>query len=110
MNPIDLLQKATELSAPYENRILSTVNDHVVRIALMTQPYGWHFHPDSDEIFIGVEGTVILELENQRIELNKGEMFTVPKGVKHRTSPAGPKSVNVTIERAEITTVWTEEM
>ena len=102
---IDLMQKVKELSGSYENAVLSVVNDHVIRISLMTAPYFWHHHPNSDEMFIGIEGTVILELEQQRIELGPGQMFTVPKCVKHRTAPAGSRSVNLTIERADMVTV-----
>ena len=109
MNVIDLMQKAKELSGNYQNVVLSNINDHVVRIALMTEPYFWHLHPNSDETFLGLEGTVILELDNQRIELNPGQLFTVPKGVKHRTAPAGARSVNLTIERADIITVPVDE-
>ena len=109
MSVIDLMQTAKELSGNYENVVLSMINDHVVRISLMTEPYFWHFHPNSDETFIGLEGTVILELEHQRIELSVGQMFTVPKGTKHRTAPAGSRSVNLTIERAEIATVRMDE-
>jgi mannose-6-phosphate isomerase-like protein (cupin superfamily) len=106
---IDLMQKAKELSGDYENVVLAVINDHVIRIALMTEPYFWHLHPNSDEIFIGLEGTVILELEHQRVELSAGQMFTVPKGAKHRTAPAGSRSVNLTIERADIATVRMDE-
>jgi mannose-6-phosphate isomerase-like protein (cupin superfamily) len=102
---IDLMQRARQLSGNYENVVLSTINDHVVRISLMTEPYFWHLHPNSDETFIGLEGTVILELENQQIELSPGQMLTVPKGVKHRTAPARARSINLTIERADIATV-----
>lgn len=102
---IDLVQRVKELSGSYENAVLSVVNDHVIRISLMTEPYFWHLHPNSDEVFIGIEGIVILELEHQRIELSPGQIFTVPKGVKHRTAPAGPRSVNLTIERADMVTV-----
>lgn len=106
---IDLMQKAKELSGNYENVVLSVINDHVIRISLMTEPYFWHLHPNSDEIFIGLEGTVILELEHQRIGLSAGQMFTVPKGAKHRTAPAGSRSLNLTIERADIATVRMDE-
>jgi mannose-6-phosphate isomerase-like protein (cupin superfamily) len=102
---IDLLQQANHLNGPYENIVLAAINDHVIRISLMTEPYFWHLHPDSDETFIGLEGTVILELPYQRLELSAGQMFTVPKGVVHRTAPAGARSVNLTIERANMTTV-----
>jgi mannose-6-phosphate isomerase-like protein (cupin superfamily) len=106
---IDLIQKARELSGNYENVVLSVINDHVVRISLMTEPYFWHLHPNSDETFIGLEGTVILDLEHQRVELSAGQMFTVPRGTKHRTAPAGSRSVNLTIERADIATVRVDE-
>ena len=35
----------------YDNHALANVNDHVVRISVMTQPYHRHFHPNSDETF-----------------------------------------------------------
>jgi mannose-6-phosphate isomerase-like protein (cupin superfamily) len=106
---LDLLQKARQLSGAYENVVLGEINDHVVRISLMTEPYFWHFHPNSDETFLGLEGTVILELEDRRLELGPGQLFTVPKRVKHRTAPAGARSVNLTIERADMLTVRFEE-
>jgi mannose-6-phosphate isomerase-like protein (cupin superfamily) len=106
---MDLMQKAKELSGNYENVVLAEINDHVVRISLMTEPYFWHFHPNSDETFLGLEGIVILELDDQRVELRPGQMFTVPRGRKHRTAPAGARSVNLTIERADIVTVRVDE-
>jgi mannose-6-phosphate isomerase-like protein (cupin superfamily) len=71
----------------------------------MEKVYFWHFHHNSDEIFVGVEGVVILELENQRIELQPGQMFTVAQGVRHRTLPAGGYSVNLTFERGDMETI-----
>jgi mannose-6-phosphate isomerase-like protein (cupin superfamily) len=106
---LDLLRRAKELSGNYQNIVLARINDHVVRISQMTEQYFWHLHPDSDETFLGLEGTVILELNDRRIELSAGQMFTVPKGVKHRTSPSDARSVNLTIERADMTTVKVEE-
>jgi mannose-6-phosphate isomerase-like protein (cupin superfamily) len=108
MERMDVGLKAQELSGRYENVVLSRTNDHVVRISRMTEPYFWHLHPDSDETFLGIEGVLILELEHQRIEVGPGQMITVPKGIRHRTSPAGSHSVNVTFERADIETVRTD--
>jgi mannose-6-phosphate isomerase-like protein (cupin superfamily) len=102
---IDLMQRAKGLSGEYENVILSEFNDHVVRMSRMEKAYFWHFHPNSDEMFLGVEGVLVLELENQRIELGPGQMFTVARGVRHRTLPAGSYSVNLTFERLDMETV-----
>jgi mannose-6-phosphate isomerase-like protein (cupin superfamily) len=89
---IDLMQRAKAMSGEYENVILSRFNDQVVRMSRMEKAYFWHFHPNSDEMFLGVEGVLILETENQRIELGPGQLFTVARGVRHRTLPGGSYS------------------
>lgn len=109
INVIDLIQKAQELGGDYENVILSSLNDHVVRISRMTEPYFWHLHPNSDETFIGMEGTLLIELEDRRIELRASQIVNIPKGTKHRTAPLGLQSVNLTIERADMETVRISE-
>lgn len=106
---IELIQKAKKLSGVYENVILAKCNDHVVRMSRMEKPYFWHFHPNSDEIFLGVEGVLVVELENQQIELGPGQLCVVPQGVRHRTAPANGYSVNLTLERENIETVPVDE-
>ena len=102
---LNVLQRAGQLSGTYENIVLTEVNDHVVRLSMMTEPYFWHLHPDSDELFVCIEGTLVLEVDQERIELSAGDTFTVPKGVKHRTAPLGARSVNLTVERVGTTTI-----
>jgi mannose-6-phosphate isomerase-like protein (cupin superfamily) len=106
---IDLIPKARQLSGEYSNVILAQFNDHVVRMSRMEKPYFWHFHPNSDEIFLGIEGVVIIDLENRQIELGPGQLLSVPQGVRHRTAPAGPHSVNLIFERRNIETVFVDE-
>lgn len=90
---------------PYKNIPLTAVNDHVIRLSVMTGPYYWHRHPNSDETFLSVEGALIIELDNETIELSPGQLFTVPKNANHRTSPKGARSVNLTIELQNIETI-----
>jgi mannose-6-phosphate isomerase-like protein (cupin superfamily) len=102
---IDINQRARMLKGVYENALLDSVNDHAVRISMMTEPYFWHHHPNSDETFVVVEGTLVIDLEEKSVELHTGQLFTIPRGVVHRTQPLGPRSVNLTIERSDIETV-----
>jgi mannose-6-phosphate isomerase-like protein (cupin superfamily) len=90
--------------APYDNHALADVNDHVVRISVMTQPYYWHFHPNSDETFLVIEGGLVIEFEHGEIQLAPGQMATVSRGVRHRTRPLGQRSVNLTCEAANTET------
>jgi len=88
----------------YKNLPIAITNDHVVRLAVMTEPYFWHLHPNSDECFVVLEGTLVIELENRTIELNPNQLFNIPRNVIHRTSPKGDKVVNLTFESGHTTT------
>ena len=71
----------------------------------MTGPYPWHFHPNSDETFLVVEGRLSIAFENGSPELVPGQLLTVPRGVRHRTRPVGERSVNLTFELEQSETV-----
>ena len=99
------LSSETSRAGEYENHVLANVNDHVVRISVMTQPYHWHLHPNSDETFLVIEGGLIVEFEHGELQLGPGQMTTVPRGVRHRTRPSGHRSVNLTFEAANAETL-----
>lgn len=103
--PVDLNAYHQAISAPYANHLLSAVNDHVIRISVMTGDFYWHYHPNSDETFMVLDGTLLLDLETGTIELNKGQMYTVTANTPHRTRPKGGRSVNLTFELADMATV-----
>ena len=94
------LASESAIAAAYDNHPIAHLNDHVIRISTMTEPYAWHCHPDSDEAFVALEGGLFIDLDDQTIELPPGHMVTIERGVRHRTRPMGARSVNITIERA----------
>jgi mannose-6-phosphate isomerase-like protein (cupin superfamily) len=102
---ITSLASESSSQATYDNHPIATVNDHVVRISVMTQPYPWHFHPNSDETFLVLEGRLNIEFEDGTLELGPSQMVTVPRGLRHRTGPVGDRSVNLTFEAAGAETV-----
>jgi mannose-6-phosphate isomerase-like protein (cupin superfamily) len=101
---VDLGRAAAEATAAYANFVLTDVNDHVVRMSVMTEPFYWHRHPDSDETFLVIEGQVLLQTANERVELGPGQLYTVPAGLAHVTSPISARSVNITVEKAGMST------
>lgn len=103
---LEPLALSRAVATPYDNRSLARINDHEVRMSVMTHPFGWHFHPDSDEVFLALEGELVLEFESGIVRLSAGQMVTVPRGVRHRTRPGGARSVNLTLEKAGAETVF----
>jgi mannose-6-phosphate isomerase-like protein (cupin superfamily) len=74
----------------------------------MTEPFYWHLHPNSDERFLVMEGSIYIDLEFTTIELFPGQLFTIPKNTNHRTRPNGHRSVNLTFESQNMETIKTE--
>lgn len=97
----EVISLAAESAATraYDNHSIASVNDHEVRISVMTQAYHWHSHPDSDESFLALEGGLFIDFDDQTVELLPGHLITVKRGVRHRTRPIGKRSVNLTFER-----------
>ena len=91
---------AESTAKSYDNHSIADVNDHEVRISVMTEAYHWHCHPDSDEVFLALEGGLFIDFDDHTVELLPGHLITVHRGVRHRTRPIGGRSVNITFERA----------
>ena len=102
--PIDIKHEINGVTS-YKNIPLSIVNDHTVRLSVMTEPFYWHYHPNSDETFLALEGVLCIDLSDKTVELSPHQLITIPANVPHRTRPKNGRSVNVTFERAGIETV-----
>ena len=97
--------KAESSHSGYDNHPIANINNHVVRISTMTEPYHWHFHPNSDETFLIIEGRLAIDFESGSLELDPGQLLTIPRGVRHRTRPVGARSINLTFELAHTETI-----
>ena len=106
---LDPLALSRLIDEPYRNLSLGPVNDHEIRMSVMTESFRWHRHPDSDETFYGVDGELIIEFADHEVVVSPGQFVTVPAGTVHRTRPAGARSVNLTFERIDAATVFEDD-
>ena len=102
---IDIHQQTMAIDSQYANFPLTQVNDHIIRVSIMTESFYWHMHPNSDESFLVIEGSLFIDLEDRTVELLPGQFFTIPETIKHRTRPGSQRSVNITFEYKDIETV-----
>jgi mannose-6-phosphate isomerase-like protein (cupin superfamily) len=105
---VDPFALSTSVTEPYRNVSLGAVNDHEIRMSVMTEQFRWHRHPDSDETFLGVDGELIIEFPDHEVAVKPGQLVTVPAGTLHRTRPAGERSVNLTFEKRNADTIFEE--
>ena len=74
---------ASSLEKLWSPRIIGEVDDVYIKVAKVQGTLAWHRHEDEDELFYVLNGHLRIELENENIELSEGEMYIVPKGVRH---------------------------
>jgi len=59
-----------------------------VKVAKVKGGLAWHKHEGEDELFLVLRGHLRIEMEHESVELREGEMFIVPKGMRHNPSAA----------------------
>ena len=64
-------------------RVIGEVNDAYVKVAKLMGSLAWHSHEYEDELFLVLKGRLRIELEGGNVELGEGDMYVVPKGVRH---------------------------
>jgi mannose-6-phosphate isomerase-like protein (cupin superfamily) len=69
-------------------KIIGAVNDQYIKLAkIKGQAIPWHNHENEDELFFIVEGSLLMEIENQEaFIMQKEDLYVVKKGVNHRVS------------------------
>ena len=92
----------------HENFLVSEINDSCLRLAVNEGEYPWHYHSNSDELFIVLEGELTIEFKNRpKVTLKSQDIFLVHKGMTHRTIANG-RTVNLCIEKTESDTTFLE--
>jgi len=92
----------------YDNFILENVNDHCLRMAVMQGEYRWHYHNNTDELFVVLEGELKIEIkDNDTVFLKPGEYMTIPSKTIHKTS-AATRTVNLTFEKNADDTIFVD--
>ena len=84
MKKINLEDKLSKFSEHWSPKVIAEMNDYQFKLVKIEGEFVWHAHPDTDEVFIVIEGTMQIEFEDRTIELREGEMLVVPKGVRHK--------------------------
>ena len=84
MKKINLEDKLSKFSEHWSPKVIAEMNDYQFKLVKIEGDFVWHDHPDTDEVFIVIEGTMQIEFEDRTIELSEGEMLVVPKGVRHK--------------------------
>lgn len=100
MQPIDLARALSTISEPWSPRTVAVMNDYDVRVVKTHGEFTWHSHPETDELFLVLSGSLTIRMETGEVVLGPGQLHVVPKGVRHQPFSADGAEV-VLIEPSE---------
>ena len=79
-NPLKIAELLSEYWSP---KVISEVDNSYVKVAKLKGSFVWHEHQDEDELFFVLKGSLVIEYENKKVQLQAGDLHVVPKGIKH---------------------------
>ncbi len=82
--PINLNEKLSKLTQHWSPKVIAEMNDYQFKLVKVKGEFVWHNHPDTDEVFIVIDGKLDIEFRDGKVTLSSGEMFIVPKGKEHK--------------------------
>lgn len=82
-NPVDIAEKLSLFSAHWSPKVVAQLNDYEIKLVKVQGEFVWHTHPDTDELFLVIDGELTIQLRDGDVRLRPGQLFVVPRGVEH---------------------------
>lgn len=83
---INLEDKFTMIKELHSYKLVAQMNDYHFKLVKMQRDFIWHSHSETDEVFMIIDGNMQIDLRDETLYLNKGEMVVIPKGIEHKPS------------------------
>ena len=80
---VNLAEKLATFSAHWKPKIVGRYNDNKIVVVKVRGEFVWHAHPETDDLFLVLDGRLTIRLRDREIHLGPGELFVVPRGVEH---------------------------
>ena len=85
MAKVNFGEKLSKFSEQWTPKVIAEMNDYQFKLVKIEGEFVWHEHPETDEAFIVIEGSMSIDFEDgSSVDLDEGEMYVVPRGVRHR--------------------------
>jgi mannose-6-phosphate isomerase-like protein (cupin superfamily) len=81
---VDLAGVLATFDEPWSPRTVAQLNDYDVRVVKTSGEFARHSHPETDELFLVLRGSLTIRLDDGDVNLGPGQLYVVPRGVHHQ--------------------------
>jgi mannose-6-phosphate isomerase-like protein (cupin superfamily) len=89
-----------QITKVFDPHVVGDVNDSQVKVAKFGEVFDWHSHPQEDEAFLVMRGSIAIDFRDGSVELGEGDFLVVPRGVEHRPRSLTAEPVVLMVEPA----------
>ena len=104
MEAVNLAEKFSRFQDYWSPKIVGELDDYQVKLVKVKGEFVWHRHEAEDEMFLVVQGQLLIRLRDGEITLNAGEMTIIPHGVEHMPVAAEETHVLLLERKATLNT------
>lgn len=89
INKVSLKEKFGRFNDYWKPKIIGEINDAHIKPVKIRGEFTWHHHDREDELFLVVNGRLLMQLRDGNITVNEGEFIIIPKGTEHCPASLG---------------------
>ncbi|NYB51765.1 MAG: cupin domain-containing protein [Methanobacteriaceae archaeon] len=86
VNVINFKDKFSKIDELHSYKVIAQMNNYYFKIVKAKRDFIWHSHPETDEVFLVIQGNLQIDLRDKTLYLKEGEMAVIPKGIEHKPS------------------------
>lgn len=83
---VNFEKKFEKIKDLHSYKVIAQMNNYYFKLVKMQREFIWHQHPETDEVFIVIDGNLTIELRDKTLHIKRLEMVVIPKGVEHKPS------------------------
>ena len=102
--PVDLAAVLATFEEPWSPRTVATMNDYDLRVVKTRGEFTRHAHPETDELFLVLRGSLTIRMDEGDVELGPGQVYVVPRGRPHQPVSADGADVVLLEPRETVNT------
>lgn len=81
--PADIAERLSQVTEHWSPKVIAHLNDYEVKVVKVQGEFVWHSHPETDELFLVIEGELTIRFRDGGVVLRPGQLYVVPRGVEH---------------------------
>lgn len=83
MRAVNLQEKLKLITTHWDPKVVAELNENYIKLVKIKGEFVWHKHDVEDELFLVLEGRLVIRFRDGDVVLQPGEFCVIPKGVEH---------------------------